>query len=59
MNYHELSKASIDNYVSTISSVTAADIQNAAKKYLVPEKMTIVVVGDKAKITEQLKPYAN
>jgi predicted Zn-dependent peptidase len=27
-------------------------------KYLSPERMTIVVVGDKSKITEQLKPYA-
>lgn len=57
MNYNELSRSSIDNYVKNISSVTIEDIQNMAKKYLSEDKMTIVVVGDKAQITEQLKPY--
>jgi predicted Zn-dependent peptidase len=27
-------------------------------EYIKPDQMTIVVVGDKAKITEQLAPYA-
>jgi predicted Zn-dependent peptidase len=27
------------------------------KKYLVQDRMTIVVVGDKSKIDTQLKPY--
>jgi predicted Zn-dependent peptidase len=30
-----------------------------AAKYLKKDKMTVVVVGDKAKITDQLKPYQN
>jgi hypothetical protein len=29
-----------------------------AAQYIEPEHMTIVVVGDKAKITDQLAPYA-
>lgn len=57
MNYNELDRASLDNYVSRLSAVTAADVQEMAKKYLVQDKMTIVVVGDKAKIAEQVKPY--
>jgi zinc protease len=57
MNYNELPKSSIDNYVRDISAVTAQDVQNMAKKYLTEDKMSIVVVGDKAKITDQLKPY--
>jgi len=28
-----------------------------AETYLVPSKMTIVVVGDKAKIADQIAPY--
>jgi predicted Zn-dependent peptidase len=32
-------------------------VQDAAAKYLTEDKMTIVVVGDKSQITEQLKPY--
>lgn len=57
MNYNELDRASLDNYVSRLSAVTTADVQEMAKKYLVQDKMTIVVVGDKAKIAEQVKPY--
>jgi predicted Zn-dependent peptidase len=37
--------------------VTAKDVQDMAKKYLVLDRMTFVVVGDKSKIDEQLKPY--
>jgi len=28
-----------------------------ARKYVVPNKLTIVVVGDKAKIADQMTPY--
>jgi predicted Zn-dependent peptidase len=38
-------------------AVTPQEIQRAAESYIVPSKMTIVVVGDKAKIAGQLKPY--
>ncbi len=56
-NYNELGKDSIDNYIKEVVAVTPKDIQDLAKKYLVKDKMTIVVVGDKSKITDQLKPY--
>jgi predicted Zn-dependent peptidase len=32
-------------------------VQRAAETYIVPSKMTVVVVGDKAKIADQLQPY--
>jgi predicted Zn-dependent peptidase len=32
-------------------------VQQITQKYLAPDKMTIVVVGDKAKIADQLSPY--
>ncbi|MBX7172370.1 MAG: insulinase family protein [Pyrinomonadaceae bacterium] len=57
MNYNELSRSSIDNYVKEISAVTVQDVQNVAKKYLTEDKVSIVVVGDLKKITDQLKPY--
>ena len=38
-------------------AVTPAEIQRAAETYIAPSKMTVVVVGDKAKIADQLKPY--
>ncbi len=40
-------------------AVTPQDIQRMSETYLMPSKMTIVVVGDKAKIADQLKPYEN
>lgn len=56
-NYYELDKGYIDSYVKNILAVTPQDIQNVAQKYLSEDKMAIVVVGDKSKIDEQLKPY--
>ncbi len=56
-NYNELNQDYIDTYIQKITAVTPKDIQDAAAKYLTEDKMTIVVVGDKSKINEQLKPY--
>lgn len=58
-NYNELSKDYLDTYVQKLAAVTPADVSEMARKYLLPGKMTIVVVGDKSKVTDQLKPYAN
>lgn len=57
MNYNELGRDYLDMYVQKLSAVTAADVQQMAKKYLVEDKMALVVVGDKAKIANQVKPY--
>jgi len=42
-------------YPAMISGVTAESIQTAVKKYLVPEKMVVVAVGDQAAIEPGLK----
>ena len=57
VNYNELPKDYLDNYVQKISSVSAKDVSDMVKKYLLDDKMTIVVVGDRSKIDTQLKPY--
>lgn len=57
VNYNELPANYLDTYVQKLTAVSAKDVSDMASKYLKPEKMTIVVVGDKAKIAEQLKPY--
>ena len=44
--------------VQKINAVTPADVQRMTAQYIKPEQMTIVVVGDKTKISEQLAPYA-
>jgi zinc protease len=48
----------LKTYVQKVNAVTPADVQKMTVEYLKPEQMTIVVVGDKAKITEQLAPFA-
>jgi zinc protease len=48
----------LKDYVQKVNAVTPEDVQRMTAKYIKPEQMTIVVVGDKAKITEQLAPYA-
>lgn len=58
-NYNELSKDYLDTYVQKISAVTPADVSAMVKKYLSADRMTLVVVGDRSKIDDQLKPYAN
>jgi predicted Zn-dependent peptidase len=52
-----LDRSFLLSYVQKVMAVTPQEIQRVAESYIVPSKMTIVVVGDKAKITEQLKPY--
>ncbi|HWC74220.1 MAG TPA: pitrilysin family protein [Gemmatimonadales bacterium] len=39
-----------NNYVQRIQAVTAADVKRVANQYIDPNKMVIVLVGDKAKI---------
>ena len=47
------------DYYSTLAqqfaSVTAAQVQAVARKYLVPEQLVVVAVGDRKKIEPQLK----
>ncbi|QOY94097.1 insulinase family protein [Massilia sp. UMI-21] len=39
-----------------LSSVTAEQVQAAARKHLVPEKMVVVAVGDRKRMLPQLQP---
>ena len=45
----------LSTYTSKVLAVTAAEIQQMMQKYLTPEKMSVVVVGDRKVIDEQLK----
>lgn len=47
----------LNTYVQKVNKVQRSDVQRVTESYLDPGKMTIVVVGDKAKIDESLKPY--
>lgn len=44
-----------NNYVKRVLSVTKEDVQRVAKKYLDPEKVAIIVVGDQKKIEKGVR----
>lgn len=54
---HGLGPDYLSTVVQKIQAVAAEDVRRIAETYLVPAKMTLVVVGDKAAISEQLQPY--
>ena len=47
----------LNGYVARIYAVTPQQVQEAAKKYLQDDKATIVVVGDKKVIEDQIKGF--
>jgi zinc protease len=51
-----------DNYLRTyrdqVDAVTVDQIQEVAGKYVRPDQAAIVVVGDAAEISDQIKPYS-
>lgn len=51
-----------DDYLQTyrerINAISAEDIQRVAQKYIRPAEAVLVVVGDAAEISEQIKPYS-
>jgi zinc protease len=48
----------LKNYVQRVNAVTPEEVSATTAKYIKPELMTIVVVGDKAKVGEQLTGYS-
>jgi predicted Zn-dependent peptidase len=46
-----------DTYPAKIMAVTAEDVQRVARKYLDPDTMQLVAVGDGLKIQSALEPY--
>jgi zinc protease len=57
LDLHGLGDDYLNTYVQKVLAVTPADVQRAAQKYLSSDRMAIVVVGDKAKIADQLTTY--
>lgn len=57
VDFQGLGEDYLKTYVAKVNSVTPAEVQKMTGQYIKPQEMTIVVVGDKSKITEQLAPY--
>ena len=51
---HSLPDSYFEEFVPRLSRVTAEDVGAAARQYLVPAKMTTLIVGDVDKILESL-----
>ncbi len=57
VDLHGLPAEYLNGYVERIYAITPAQVQEVAKKYLQDDKATIVVVGDRKLIEEQLKAF--
>jgi predicted Zn-dependent peptidase len=57
VNLHDLGSDYLRTYVQRVHGVTGADVQRVSEKYLDPDKMTLVLVGDKAKIADQVAKF--
>ena len=52
-----LPRSFLSEYVPKVEAVKTQEIQAITEKYIVPDEMAIVVVGDKSKIADQTKSY--
>nr|MBA3334846.1 insulinase family protein [Acidobacteriota bacterium] len=52
---YNLSDSYFNEYIQKVNAVTLADVNRVANKYLTPDKMAIVIVGDKKVIETGLK----
>jgi predicted Zn-dependent peptidase len=59
LSLHGLPDSYLTNYVKNVYAVTPGDVEHISQKYLRPEDMTLVIVGDKKKVEDQIKDYAN
>ncbi len=56
-NLHGLPESYITDYVKQVNAVTPETVTRIAREYINDDDFTIVVVGDKKVILEQIKPY--
>jgi zinc protease len=47
----------LKNWVQNVNAVTPEQVQQMTRQYIRPNDMTIVVVGDKSKIADQIEPF--
>jgi predicted Zn-dependent peptidase len=59
LELHGLDESYLTNYVKNIYAITPQKIQEMAQKYIREEDMTLVVVGDKKKVDEQVKKFSS
>jgi zinc protease len=55
---YNLPKDYLQTYRDHVNAVTIDEVHRVANKYIAPDKMAIVIVGDAEEILPQAKPYA-
>lgn len=58
-NYRGLPSNAFEQYIEGVKSTTIKDVQKVAQKYLNPDQLQIVVVGNKEQIGDQLQKYGD
>jgi predicted Zn-dependent peptidase len=58
VDQHGLGDQYLATYVKRVMAVTPEDVRRIANQYLIPDKMTIVVVGDTKTVQDQLAPWS-
>jgi len=59
VDLHGLGDDYLRTYVQRVNAVTPQQVSAVATKYIKPDEITVVAVGDKQKIAEQVAPYQN
>ncbi|NAS13463.1 M16 family metallopeptidase [Poritiphilus flavus] len=59
LDTHDLPDEFLENKVKNMHAVTPRMVSEMTKKYIQPDKMTLIVVGDKAKIESQIQETLN
>jgi len=54
---HDLGDNYLETYVQKVYAVTPEQVQQITSKYILSDKLTMVVVGDKSKIADQIATY--
>lgn len=57
LDLHELPDTYLTSYVSNVFAVTPEQVSEMAREYLRDEDMTLVVVGDRGQVSEQVAPF--
>ncbi|MBT8306227.1 MAG: insulinase family protein [Maribacter sp.] len=55
LDTHDLDESFLSNKVKNMHAISPEKVQEMTKKYIRPEKMTLIVVGDKNKIEHQIQ----
>ncbi|MEX0975825.1 MAG: pitrilysin family protein [Woeseia sp.] len=57
LDHHDLPDTYLSNYVSEVFAITPEQVSEIANEYLQEDEMTVIVVGDRSQVSEQVQPW--